>query len=124
MCTNLYFCQAVIQAEHRCMQRLVSIDLGCSDKVFNAPILGTPQGMNMTKCQVAIMHSIDQNTEGYEVMDLAQFSATLLQLTIDACKMLLPGMNFRVNVRLLHFILQGLADLIGIGLALAQFVFH
>src|SRR5258708_1014047 len=89
---NLYLRQLIIQAEHRRMQRLVAIHLRRSDKVFDASILGTPQGMDMPQSQVAILHGVDQYTVGDQVMNLAEFFSTLLQLAIDAGEMFLPGM--------------------------------
>src|SRR5258707_15760427 len=94
------------------MQRLVAIHLRRSDKVFDASIFGTPQGMDMPQSQVAILHGVDRSTVGDQVMNLAEFFPTLLQLAIHGRETFMPGMHLSCYARFLHLIAQGLAALL------------
>ena len=72
MRANLHLRQSILQAEYRCMQRLVSIQLGRGDKILDAPLFRPPETVDMAQSQVAVGGSIDQDTEGDQIVDLAQ----------------------------------------------------
>src|SRR5215469_671446 len=78
MRTNLDFRQLIIQAKDCRMQRLITIQLGRSDEVFYPSIFRTPQRMDMSQSQVAIMNGIYQDTVGDQIMNLAEFIPALL----------------------------------------------
>src|SRR5579875_2944596 len=106
------------------MQRLVTIELGSSYEVLDATIFGTPEGVDVTKREVAVLLGVDQNAEGDNIVNLAQLTSVLLQLAVNASQMLWPKRNFGRNTRALHLFIQRATDLIDIRLAAAQFLLH
>ncbi len=59
----------------------------------------------MSQGKVAVVGRVDQDAEGDQVMNLAHFSPTLLQLAVDASQVFLPCLDLGMNTSSLHLFL-------------------
>jgi hypothetical protein len=62
------------------VQRLVHVRLGHGDVVVELPRDGTPQRMHDTQGRIAVLHVVDEDADGIEVVDLGEVGALALHL--------------------------------------------
>ena len=81
--SNLNLERAGRGADNRRMERLVVVDLGHGDIVFEATGHGVPQRMHRAERGVAIAHRMRDDTQCHQVVDLGEFLALALHLLVD-----------------------------------------
>ena len=69
--------------DHRGVQRLVHIGLGHGNIVLKPPRHLRPEGMHHAQGEIAILHGIDDDPDGDQVVDLIEGLVLGLHLAID-----------------------------------------
>ena len=105
-------------ADDRGVQALVHVELRHGDVVFEPPGHGVPQRMHRAQRRVAVLHRLDDDAHGDQVVDLGEALALLRHLLIDAVQVLRAAHDLRLDAHLVHLAAQHGNDLVKVLLAL------
>ena len=116
--TNLYFEWLTIWSDHCGVEGLVHIRLRHSDIVLETSRNWGIHLMDNTKCRIAILNGIHNNTHCEEIIDLIQGLILILHLLIDTEDMLGTALYSGLDLILLHSLTDFLVQMLCIVLSL------
>ena len=102
---DLHFQWGAALAYDRCVEGLVHVLLGVGDVVVELAWDGVPKLVDDAQGLVAVLLGVDDNTEGVEVVYLAQFLAlgrVAFHLLVGAVDALGPSYHLTIEVELMH----------------------
>ena len=84
-------------ADHRRVQRLVHVELRHRDEVLEAPGQRLPQRVDDADRAVAVLHRVNDDPHGREVVDLVELTVLLGHLRVDRIEVLGPPGDLGVD---------------------------
>ena len=122
---DLHLEGAARRTDDRGVQRLVHVELGHCDVVFEAPGHGRPQGVDGSENAVALTHVVGDDAQRNEVVDLAEVLTLVLHLHIDGVEVLGPAHDAEMlDLGLRELVAQDGLDRLQVRLALGARLGH
>ena len=110
--------------DDRRVQRLVHVELGHRDEVLEAPGERLPQRVDDAHGPVAVLHGVDDDPHGREVVDLVELAALLRHLRVDGVEVLGAPGDLRADAQGVQLAEQALARVAHVVLALLALLVH
>ena len=124
LCADLHLQELPRRPHDRGVKRLVEVELGHGDVIFETPLSRLPDGMDGAQSRIAVLNALCDHTDAYEVIDLVELQLLLLHLVEDAPEMLRAARDFGVDEHLVQSALYLRDDLSEINLPLRRAFFH